>query len=159
MKRKKSFCFWAAFAALCLASDFTYASWGTSTLNDGGDIGQYPSIAIDGNDNIHVVSVGFGAYYWLCYAKYDGSNWTYEDVDPTAEFHNLKSPSIAVDVHGNPHISYYDSDDMELKYATRTASGWGTQVVDTDSDVGQYNSLRERQIHRNPFYLKKQFFS
>ncbi len=141
MKLKTSFCFWAVVVILCLLSNFSYASWGTSTLDDADYAGQYTSIAVDVNDNIHVAYVGatdFGLYY----AKYDGSSWTFEDVDRSG-IPSFKNPSIAVDVQGKPRISYYNNDagSMDLKYAVRIESGWEIETVDSDGDVGQYNSL------------------
>ncbi|MFH1958658.1 MAG: fibronectin type III domain-containing protein [bacterium] len=122
----------------CLRPALSHASWGTSTLDDAAYAGQYTSIAVDVNDNIHVAYVGVEAADWPRYAKYDGSSWTFEDVDTISSF---KYTSIVVDVNGNPHIAYYDFTNGNLKYATSTASGWGTQVVDSVGDVGQYSSL------------------
>ena len=50
--------------------------------------------------------------------------------------------SIALDSSGNPHISYYDSTNGNLKYAYKTASGsWITETVDSAGNVGQYTSI------------------
>jgi len=38
-------------------------------------------------------------------------------------------PSIALDSHNNPHISYVDNSRTALKYATRTDSGWNIQTI------------------------------
>ncbi len=49
--------------------------------------------------------------------------------------------SLAVDATHNPHISYFDDDHMDLKYAYKTGETWHTETVDTTGWVGQYTSL------------------
>lgn len=50
-------------------------------------------------------------------------------------------PSIKLDSSGKPHISYYDPDKRDLRYASWTGSEWEIQTVDTSGDVGQFSSL------------------
>jgi hypothetical protein len=47
--------------------------------------------------------------------------------------------SLALDSSGNPHISYYDSTNNDLKYVAW--SSWYIQTVDSDGWVGWYSSL------------------
>jgi hypothetical protein len=49
--------------------------------------------------------------------------------------------SLAIDDHGNPHISYWDYFDADLKYATRVAGAWTIETVDSISFTGLYSSL------------------
>ena len=42
---------------------------------------------------------------------------------------------------GNPHISYYDATNRDLKYATKTGSSWTIERVDIAGSVGKYSSL------------------
>ncbi|MHC4757397.1 MAG: hypothetical protein ACYTE8_01955 [Planctomycetota bacterium] len=49
--------------------------------------------------------------------------------------------SIAVDGNGNPHISYYDASNIDLKYATFNGSKWILETVDSSGDVGRYSSI------------------
>jgi RHS repeat-associated protein len=49
--------------------------------------------------------------------------------------------SINLDSSGNPRISYYDSTNGDLKYASWTGSAWNIQTVDSTGSVGQYTSL------------------
>ena len=46
-----------------------------------------------------------------------------------------------MDAELNPHISYYDQDNGDLKYAHWTGQKWEIQSVETAGDVGQYTSL------------------
>src|SRR5438046_5270141 len=50
--------------------------------------------------------------------------------------------SIALDGQGNPHISYYDESNGNLKYASRSGGVWTQQVADGSADdVGLFTSL------------------
>ena len=64
--------------------------------------------------------------------------WTTNVVDQSV---NAESPSLAFDSIGNPHISYHDSTNGNLKYAKWNGYAWSIQTVDGAKDVGQYCSL------------------
>jgi hypothetical protein len=49
--------------------------------------------------------------------------------------------SIALDSADNPHISYFDNTNGNLKYAKWTGSAWSNQTVDSEGIVGRYNSI------------------
>lgn len=66
-------------------------------------------------------------------------NWTIVTVDSTADVGRYNA--LAVDSLGRPHISYYDKDSKDLKYARWTGSSWQIQVVDSTGDVGASNSI------------------
>ena len=66
------------------------------------------------------------------------ASWSVEHVDMA----NLgQYSSIALDSAGWPHISYYDFDHGDLKYAYKNASGWHIETVDAAGNVGGYTSL------------------
>lgn len=48
-----------------------------------------------------------------------------------------------------PHISYYDSTNKDLKYATKNpaTSAWTLTTVDSGGDVGQHSSLDVDDVH------------
>jgi hypothetical protein len=61
------------------------------------------------------------------------SRWVSEIVDTDGG----EYPSLAVAPTGTSHISYYDSANGHLKYATRTPDGsWSTQTIDNNENVG-----------------------
>jgi len=69
------------------------------------------SIAIDSNNNPHIVySTGFG----LKYAKYDGQ-WIINTIDSSGNVGLYCS--IGIDDNDVIHVSYYDNDNGNLKYA------------------------------------------
>src|SRR5262245_10177449 len=50
--------------------------------------------------------------------------------------------SLRLDALGNPHISYYDVTNGDLKYASKSVGTWITENVrQTGDNVGQYTSL------------------
>jgi hypothetical protein len=53
----------------------------------------------------------------------------------------LADTSIALDGNGYPHISYYDVQNDDLKYAYKTPGGWVVETVDSAGVVGEYSSL------------------
>jgi len=59
------------------------------------------------------------------------------DADGDAGTHS----SIALDLDGSAHISYYDTSEAALKYATNASGSWTTETVDEKGDVGQYSSI------------------
>lgn len=54
---------------------------------------------------------------------------------------NFFGPSLALDVAGNPRLSYFDATHNALVYAQLTSSGWQTATVDASEAVGLYSSL------------------
>ena len=49
--------------------------------------------------------------------------------------------SLELDTRGLAHISYYDSVNSNLKYATNSSGTWITKTIDDAADVGRYNSI------------------
>ncbi|MBM4401514.1 MAG: carboxypeptidase regulatory-like domain-containing protein, partial [Crenarchaeota archaeon] len=49
--------------------------------------------------------------------------------------------SLALDSGDNPHISYYDFTNNDLKYATWTGAGWNIQTADSKGFVGLHTSI------------------
>jgi hypothetical protein len=49
--------------------------------------------------------------------------------------------SLSFDPSGNPAISYLDSTNKDLKYASFDGQDWATQTIDHVGNVGDYNSL------------------
>ena len=64
--------------------------------------------------------------------------WSIETVDSDVVG---ACTSIALDEGGNPHISYYDETNGDLKYARWTGSAWSIETVDSDGCVGMSTSI------------------
>jgi hypothetical protein len=63
-------------------------------------------------------------------------NETVDAIGSVGEF-----TSLELDAKGNPHISYFDATNGDLKYASRTGAAWTFEIVDAAGIVGQYTSL------------------
>lgn len=48
---------------------------------------------------------------------------------------------MALDIAGNPHISYFDEDGDNLKYARWTGTRWKATFIDTAGSLGIYTSI------------------
>ncbi len=130
-------------------------NWTILTIDSSGDMGQYSSIATDSGSNIHIsyyesedLFMG-NLKYATCSMLNDCnvlSNWNTVKIDTSMDV-GLYS-SIASDALNNIHISYYDFDNENLKYAfcpftsdCTLASNWNTVTVDSAGDIGDYSSI------------------
>lgn len=92
------------------------------------------SLVIDANGDPHVsasVTEGDPLRYW-----YRQNNVWSEDVLAPGTW-----SSIALNDQGEPGISFYDSVNGDLMFATRAGGIWTTEPVDQTGDVGLYTSL------------------
>jgi parallel beta-helix repeat protein len=105
--------------------------------------GSTPSIAIDSEDNIHLVLSGFWGGAYNCndvkYMKRTSSGWSSPEKVSTQCW--ACNPAIAVDNDDNIHVVYRNSPlpspSGGIRYREKTASGWGSEVViePNDSDA------------------------
>jgi hypothetical protein len=98
------------------------------------------SLRVDAAGNPRVAYGGDHLYY----ARYDGSQWQRQVVDPAPGVG--ADTSLALDTAGNPHISYMGSAAGgatldTLKYAHWTGSAWSIQTVDSALLAGADTSL------------------
>jgi hypothetical protein len=120
----------------------------SSQVVDGttGSVGLYPSLTIDTTTTYPSIS-----YYDadprnrdLRYRWWNGSSWlpSTDDsvVDDTGTVGLYTSLALDPTTHF-PRISYYDSTNRDLKYASWNGSGWDVVTVDSTGDVGKYSSL------------------
>jgi hypothetical protein len=49
--------------------------------------------------------------------------------------------SLALDASGNPHVSYFDNTNNDLKYARKSGGVWTIETADGAGSVGEYTSL------------------
>ena len=128
--------------------DLKYASnfsgeWVISTVDTGGDVGAFSSIAVDSANKVHI-SYEDQINHHLKYATNSSGAWVANTIDNeinTGLFNSLK-----IDSADRAHISNYDS--WSLKYATNATGTWITEIV--EGGVGWYTSLgvdSSRKVH------------
>jgi hypothetical protein len=114
----------------------------TAVLNPGHD-GWDNRITIDAQNRPHMSAIDpqdFGGRGMEYYSLNDSGKWIVEDVG-TGPITYKYATSIAVDPQGNPHITYYEQNDNDLALASRDASGWSIDRVDTTGDTGLFSFL------------------
>ena len=90
---------------------YYYDGTNSTRIDQSGGYNADVSIALDSNNNPHIVySTGFG----LKYAKYDGQ-WVVNTIDASGDMGLYCS--IEIDDNDVIHVSYYDNDNGNLKYA------------------------------------------
>ncbi|MCP4229652.1 MAG: T9SS type A sorting domain-containing protein [bacterium] len=125
--------------------------------------GPFPSVAADHYDNPHISYYANGdlKYYYYSHDPYRFIEFI-NDPDHPRRFEDAivewfppshtalvddegdvgANSSIAVDSAGNPHISYYDASNSNLKYAYRTEdNAWIRTTVDSEGIVGEFTSI------------------
>lgn len=111
-----------------ISANTASAAWNNTTVDNSGDVGQYPSLAIDNQDHPHI-SYFDNSTYDLKYASYDGSKWNIQTVDSTGQVGYYSS--LALDSQDYPHISYIDYTNNALKYAAWNGTKWNIETVDS----------------------------
>ncbi len=106
------------------------SDWDIQTVDSGGDVGYYSSLAVGTNGYPHISYFDY-TNRDLKYAAWNGSSWDTQTVDSAGWVG--KSTSLALDTNGYPHISY-----AGLRYAAWNGSDWDLERVDS---VGSGTSL------------------
>ncbi len=131
--------------------NYTAAGWSnTIAISDlygwNNDISRYPSVAVDGSSNLHVVweehtNGEWGGDREIMYANYTAAGWSNATaISDLYGWNNGDSywPSVAVDGSGNVHVVWHDDTngewgtDIEIMYANYTASGWSNATAISD---------------------------
>ena len=127
--------------------------------SDPSDVGKFPSITKDANNNIYIAYYDFTLGN-LKVAWQNASGWEIDVVDTGNEEVEIRLddgsfstepplgnvgawPSINIDSNGTIGISYHDVNNQDLKYATKTTTSteWIIETVDTGDLVGADSAL------------------
>ncbi len=104
---------------------------------------RYPSIAVDGSDNLHVVwdgqATGFATADQIWYNKYDGAWAGPVRISDFVGMHlyEQSEPGITVDSAGNLHVAWYGKatgfiTDDQIWYNTYSGGAWAGPVRISD---------------------------
>jgi len=95
--------------------------------------GYNPSIAVDSENNLHVV---WDDDSGLMYAKYNGTAWS-EPIELADEIYDIDNPAIAIDANDNIHVVWNDyngtSEYYQIRYIKYNGSAWGPVINLTSS--------------------------
>jgi hypothetical protein len=122
--------------------------WHVETVETGNYNGcaRETSIALDQAGHPHIVYYGGStspSYGIMKYARWNGSSWETEVVDPDEWVVGVGTLALAQD--GIPHASYRVMNAggyYKLRYAYRDASGWHTELADMNAEVVERSTLR-----------------
>ncbi len=104
------------------------------------DVGEWNSITFDTDGYPHIAYTYYTGDSYLKHAYKDVSGWHTQVADSLTgdEFQYV---SLALDGNNNPHISYYDWKDDDLKYAYYNGANWNIERVDSTGQVGTCSSI------------------
>lgn len=126
-----------------MLASFENGEWTSEKLLDQGHDGWDTRITVDSEGGVHISAidpVDFGGNGVEYYSKDASGKWVVEDVGSGPQTYKYAT-SIAIDPQGNPHITFFDQDDMTLALASKDSSGWSISVVDSETDAGLFSSL------------------
>ncbi len=121
------------------------ANWqqeGIDSLPYDGNVGEWNSLAFDtvGYPNIAYTYYTNDGNCYLKHAYKDASGWHTQVADSLIG-DEFKYISMALDNSNHPHISFYDWNVYDLKYAYWDGATWHIERVDTDGSVGTHSSI------------------
>ncbi|MBT5735293.1 MAG: hypothetical protein HOI28_00415, partial [Euryarchaeota archaeon] len=141
--------------ATCSSSCTTASSWSSITVDNVGDVGEYTSMAIDSNDDLHIIysgaeTTGLGSgnsnqEYATCSSVCTTvSSWTITSLNAPED--SIMENSLTIDSNDVLHVAFYDLDLRDLFYSMcaslcTSASSWSTTTIDSANDVGNSPSI------------------
>ena len=115
------------------------SQWKIDVVDSGGgrNVGKFTSLAVDGDDNLHV------GYYdetrqalRYGFRSAGGGRWYTMEVDASGGYE-----SLAVDKEGHPHFVYAGPNESGLRYATWDGKKWDKQTLDNER-IDFFNFIR-----------------
>ena len=118
------------------------SSWNTQFVQSGSNLGEYTSLAVDGQGQPHIRYYDRGAGM-LKYATMNEATWDIQTVDAVGSVgpNSSLNSSLKLDSSGNPRIAYHNETNGTLKYAAWDDGAWLCTTVDSSAHVGAHPSL------------------
>jgi hypothetical protein len=104
--------------------------------------GPVSSLAIDSRGCAHIayfVTDPASNHNLLMYASNAAGPWTFAQVDKVSQVNRFLS--LAVDLPGHAHVSYFDEAAQQLRYAANTSGEWKDAVVDKIHGMGLWAAM------------------
>lgn len=122
---------------ITVSGSATNPAWKSEIVDAPGSVGQATSLALDKNNNPHILYYDYYVNSWK-YAYKNNGIWYTETFDnATSDYNKISPNSIALDSSGNPYIIYPSPEG--LKYAYKKNGKWYKEIV--DSNGGTYSSI------------------
>ncbi|MFQ5454797.1 MAG: hypothetical protein ACE5EA_01170 [Nitrospirota bacterium] len=125
-------------AVLTINLSLVHQKWGLCSVASGGEDGWDRTLAVDPNDNLHIVFYNRETMS-LFYTNNINGYWKTILVDSDGDVG--WDASIGIDTADKIHLVYYDNGYGRLKYATDISGEWNVSVIDESGEVGSYTSL------------------
>ncbi len=131
-------------------ASFNGRYWTIATVDKRTETGKFNSVALDSSGNPHI-AYSHVAWGDLLYAAWDGSHWSFADIDSRRTHNDYVGigNSIAVDSAGNSHIAYFDSTRNLVKYAWFEDGQWKNEVVDQLAGRGEVDHVSLQLDHED----------
>ena len=116
------------------------SQWQFSIVEEAIDTGVHPSLKLNKKDQPRATFWGLPSVKFA--RQLEDGNWQVDWIEEH-EYGDWTGwyTSLALDKKENPHVSYYDWLEYDLKYAVYKGSKWVNEIVDSTGDVGGYTSL------------------
>lgn len=117
---------------------FDGSTWDVQTVDGWHDVGESPSLALDGNGYAHISYTGYGT---LRYARQIASGWQPPITVDVQGTDGAQYSAMRLDDQGIPHIAFSLTGSNitgpgDLRYAWQSPMGW--QVQDVYDDCGLF---------------------
>ena len=132
--------FYDASLGILKYAHWTGESWLIEVVDDAGDTGLYSVVSLNGNGQPVVVYFSRTEEAVKLATRAGNGGWQAETVVVLGSQERTYL-SLVIGDGDVPHVSFYDSVERTLNYATVVAGEWLTGVVDDDQWVGQANSI------------------
>lgn len=113
----------------------SHGTWSHSVIDDTEVTGYPGDIAFDRFDRPHTCYYD-GNHTLLKYAVQDNGVWLLETIVPE----HVYSVSMALDDLDRPHVCFQGMAE-QLRYATKSGTGWNIATLDPGSDTGYYAQI------------------
>jgi len=121
-------------------------NWTETQLSSGSYYPTHPSLAIDSNDNLHVVWEGqwtnSTTYYQIYYTKFSSGSWSTQAAITSGNYSN-GSPAIAIDSSDNIHVvfhgPYSGESYSQIRYLKYSSGSWSAVANITSDHYMRYD--------------------